>query len=160
MHPKNIFQLRPMATFLGALLLFSGPCQLLDAWSTKRVNNRLGENGVERMATVVALSGGARIAAKRAKTGSASCRWEVQFEEVRCVEIFALPCPKGVTETPVIFLPDDPQVCRVLSRLAVLEDRRSDSQKRLPWLLILGGILLLAVARSRFFSTNSSEESR
>ena len=28
------------------------------------------------------------------------------------------------------------------------------------WLLILGGILLLAVARSRFFSTNSSEESR
>ena len=157
MHPKNIFQLRPMATFLGALLLFSGPCQLLDTWAAKRTNSRLIESGVERMATVVALSGGPRIAAKRAKTGSESCRWEVEFQEVRCVEIFALPCPKGITETPVIFLPDDPQVCRVLSRKAVLEDPRGNSKKRLPWLLTLGGILLIAVARSRFFSANSVE---
>ena len=155
MHPKNIFQFKPMALVLGCLLLIVAPTQLLLAIATERENTVLVERGVEHMAKVVALSGGARIAAQSAKEGEAHCRWEVEANGQRCVEIFPLPCPQQITETPMIFLEDDPSTCRVLSRAAVDAEESGKSRMSLALALLAAGLGLLALGRSSFFGAPS-----
>jgi len=154
MHPKNIFQIKPMALVLGFLLLLVAPFQLLGAVVSERADAELVERGIERMAKVIALSGGARIRAKSAKSGKSHCRWEVEVDGHRCVEIFALPCPSQVTETPMIFLPDDPSTCRVLSRSAVAAEKESSSRTGFGLALFGAGLALLAIGRSSFFGAS------
>ncbi len=151
MHPKNIFHIKPMALVLGGLLVLVAPVQLISAWMTTRANDALVEQGVEGMARVVELSGGARIAAQSSKAGQAHCRWAVELDGQACVEIFALPCPQGITETPMIYLKDDPSVCRVLSRAAVAADEGSREQARFAFFLLAVGLALLALGRSALF---------
>ena len=153
MHPKNIFQFKPLALVLGSLLLIVAPIQLLLALATERENSALVERGIERMASVVALSGGARIAAQSAKKGASHCRWEVEANGQRCVEIFPLPCPKEISETPMIFLEDDPSTCRVLSRAAVDAEEMGKGRISLALALLGAGLGLLALGRSSFFAS-------
>ena len=145
MHPKNIFKLRPLAILLGSLLAVSGPCHLANNWQHQAINERLVADGVDVMATVEELSGGVHTSAQSAQTGESHCRWRVRFQEVTCREIFAHACPRGISETPMIFLEEDPSVCRVLSRSAVAAELEQPSTAGLGWLITGIGLGLVAL---------------
>ena len=149
MHPKNIFKLRPLALVLGSLLAVSGPCHLMNSWHQRTIDQRLVDDGVEVMAAVVELHSGQHTGARSAGSGDAHCRWQVAFEDMTCSEIFALPCPSQVTQTPMIFLPGDPSTCRVLSRAAVLAELEAPSTHGLGWLITVVGFGLVVGARRR-----------
>ena len=149
MHPKNIFKLRPLAIFLGSLLAVSGPCHLADNWRRQAVNERLVTDGIDVMATVEELSGGANTSARSARKGESHCRWRVRFDDVTCREIFPHACPDGISETPMIFLKEDPSVCRVLSRSAVAAELEQPSTAGLGWLITGIGLGLIALGMRR-----------
>ena len=151
MHPKNIFQVRPMMTLLSALLLAVGPCQFAFAWASHRDNQALAARGVEVMARVVRLDDSERIRTQTAASDGPMCRWDVEAEGRRCSEIFALPCPEGITETPMIFLPAPETLCRVLSRQAVLVDPEPLRTMRFAGWLTGLALVVLFLARQRFF---------
>jgi len=149
MHPKNIFKLRPLALTLGLLLGMSGSCHLLNDRSVSATNQRLALDGVEVMATVHELSGGARTRAQSAKPGASHCRWHVRYLDIECVEIFALPCPSGIESTPLLYIEEDPSVCRVLSRSAVVADEETAKNSSTGWWVTGSGLGLLALASRR-----------
>jgi len=149
MHPKNIFKLRPLAILLGSLLSVSGPCHLANNWQQQAINERLVANGVDVIATVEELSGGARTSAQSAKSGASHCRWRVRYDEVTCDEIFAHSCPQGITETPMIFLKEDPSICRVLSRSAIAAELEQPSTTGLGWLITGIGLFMVALGMRR-----------
>ena len=149
MHPKNIFKLRPLAILLGSLLAVSGPCHLANDWHRQSVNKQLVADGVEVMAIVEELTGGAHTTARSAQAGESHCRWSVRFDDVTCSEIFAHACPQGIPETPMIYLKEDISVCRVLSRSAVAAELEQPSTAGFGWLITGIGLGLLALGMRR-----------
>jgi hypothetical protein len=149
MHPKNIFHLRPLVLVLGVLLGTSGSCHLVNVWSDSITQERLVSEGVEVMASVHELNGEAWVSARTNESGASHCQWHVTYLDIECIEIFALPCPSGIKSTPLIYLEDDPTVCRVLSRSAVAAEQEVVENSSKGWLVTGFGLGLLALASRR-----------
>ena len=138
-----------MTTLLGAMLLLVGPCQLVQGGLRQREDAALIKQGVEVTAKVVSLTDGEALKGGAPRVGGDSCRWVVEVEGQRCSQVFALPCPDGVTETPALIMPNDPSLCRVLNRQALTEDGQARQR------MVMGGGLsvvavVLLVLRRRF----------
>ena len=120
----------------------------------RQIAQALAARGVEVMARVVRLDDSERIRAQTAASDGPMCRWDVEAEGRRCSEIFALPCPKGITETPMIFMPAPETLCRVLSRQAVLVDPEPLRAMRFAGWLTGLALVVLFLARQRFFGVS------